>query len=432
MFGGSTGAECTPSERLGSAPPARPRSGAASNVNSRAVELVNGTKMAAGWTLATDPDGRERVVVVVKGTFGLPTPDAPDAPLELSPEQHPLVMADEFTGEPGLSATVYESDFPPHKPRCDVLVNGSAHAPGGRPATSVVATLRVSAPGGTGFEKSIEVVGARVWEKKMLGATPSAPEPFVSTPITYDVAFGGTDASEKNPDKQKCHLANPVGTGYYPHQGGKALDGLALPHTQQPGKAVISPTGKYKPMSFGPIGRSFAPRYKRAGTYDDAWQEERFPHLPDDFDPAYHQSAPDDQLIDHPTRPDGTTTPVRIELVSMTPEGRLAFELPTMGVPVEFTDGEYERTQTHATLDTIIVEPDLGRVMLAWRTTRPLDRDIFDVRQCVVGRMSRAWYRARLTGKTYYPSIADLAASPPPLAEDLSGETAEDLAGEPA
>ena len=34
-------------------------------------------------------------------------------------KQAELVMADEFTGEPGISAVRYESDFAPWKPRCD-------------------------------------------------------------------------------------------------------------------------------------------------------------------------------------------------------------------------------------------------------------------------------------------------------------------------
>ena len=68
------------------------------------MELLNATQMEAGYTLGLDPDGRERIVVVVKGTFELP---AHGSPLTLAAQQVPLVMADEFPGEPGLSATVH-------------------------------------------------------------------------------------------------------------------------------------------------------------------------------------------------------------------------------------------------------------------------------------------------------------------------------------
>jgi hypothetical protein len=67
------------------------------------MELLNATGLQAGYTLGIDPDGRELVVVVAKGTFQIPAQG--EAP-QLAPEQVPLVMADDFTGEPGRSAVV--------------------------------------------------------------------------------------------------------------------------------------------------------------------------------------------------------------------------------------------------------------------------------------------------------------------------------------
>src|SRR5213594_1738502 len=96
------------------------------------MNLANSTKLQAGYTTFTDKAGRDHLVVVAKGTYGIPV-RADEAP-QLLEEQVPLVMCDEFTGEPGSSAPLYEIDFAPRKPRCDVLLNGSAYAPGGRPA----------------------------------------------------------------------------------------------------------------------------------------------------------------------------------------------------------------------------------------------------------------------------------------------------------
>ncbi len=67
---------------------------------------LNATKMQAGYTMGMQPDGRELLVVVVKGTFTIPKND--EEP-QLAQEQVPLVEADEFTGEPGFSAPLYES-----------------------------------------------------------------------------------------------------------------------------------------------------------------------------------------------------------------------------------------------------------------------------------------------------------------------------------
>ena len=85
------------------------------------MQLLNATKMQAGYTMGMQPDGREVLVVVARGTFQIPkTGEEPT----LAHNQTPIVEADTFTGEPGFSAPVYESDFAPVKPRCDVLLLG--------------------------------------------------------------------------------------------------------------------------------------------------------------------------------------------------------------------------------------------------------------------------------------------------------------------
>jgi hypothetical protein len=361
------------------------------------MELINATRFVAGYTLGLDPDGRERVVVVVKGTYRLPQVDAEP---ELAAEQAPLVMADEFTGEPGLSATVHESDFAPFKPRCDVLLNGSAYAPGERKATEVTVGMRVA-----GMKKSFTVVGPRRWERQLLAVKPSAPEPFRRLPIGYDQAYGGRDVAKKNPDKQKFYLPNPVGTGFYPLTSRTELDGKPLPCTAEVGQVVTARTGKHRPMAYGAIGRNFAARHPLAGTYDQAWLDNVFPFLPADFDPRYHQAAPAEQQIPYPRGGED------VLLVNLTPRGRTGFKLPTVTVPVEFTDADLNRTAQDAVLDTVIIEPDQERLLLVWRTSIPLRRNIFEMKQCVVGQMSRGWYRARDLGKTYYRSLAQLGAA---------------------
>src|SRR6266850_8249161 len=120
------------------------------------MNLVNITKMQAGYTMGLQPDGRELLVVVVKGTFTIPTDEKQEP--KLAEEQVPLVMTDVFTGEPGFSAPLYEIDFAPSKPRCDVLLNGSCYAPGGKPATQAQVGIRVGS-----LTKSFNIVGNRVW-----------------------------------------------------------------------------------------------------------------------------------------------------------------------------------------------------------------------------------------------------------------------------
>src|SRR5690348_12215390 len=115
------------------------------------MEFINSTRMVAGYTLGSEVGGRELLIVVVKGTFRIPR--EPAGRLPLHEEQVPLVMSDEFFGEPGLSAPKYEIDFAPRKARCDVLLNGTAYAPGGRPVERVQVGLRIG-----GWSKSFSVV----------------------------------------------------------------------------------------------------------------------------------------------------------------------------------------------------------------------------------------------------------------------------------
>jgi len=355
------------------------------------MEVVNATQMSTAYTLGMDPTGREHVLVIVKGTFNLPLDGRDPA---LVQDQLPPVMADEFTGKPGFSATVYESEFALVKPRCDVLLNGSAYAPGGRPADRVQVSLRVGA-----MRKSFHVVGDRLWRSGVVGPSMGKPKPFRRMAITYDKAFGGTDQDEKRPEKNLAYMKNPIGTGFYPFTRGMALEGRPLPNTEELNNPVNSVNGRFFPMSFGPIGRNFESRIALAGTYDQNWQDNVFPFLPADFDPLYFQSAPADQQIDYPTGGEA------IELINLAPRDKIAFRLPAIEVPVEFTDESFKRTEMRAPLDTILIEPDLERLILIWRVSAPLRRGLNGMKQCVVGRMSKGWYRARDLGKNYYPSL---------------------------
>lgn len=361
------------------------------------MELLNATKMIAGYTMGLKPDGRELLVVVVKGTFAIPRPGEE---AQLAPEQVGLVMADEFTGEPGFSATRYECDFAPAKPRCDVLLNCSAYAPEGKPVSKVQVGMRVGE-----LTKTFRVVGNRFWRKGILGISATNPEPFVKMLISYDNAFGGMDNSHKDKKQHAALVQNPVGRGFHVNHAKEAIHGKPLPNTEELDHPIKNPKGKYRPMSFGPIGRGWKPRLTFAGTYDQNWIDNVFPFLPEDFQDQYYQSAPTHQQVEQLKGGE------EVVLLNLTPQGRTEFKLPTIDLPVEFTNARYERNQQQATLDTLLIEPDLAQFTLSWRVSHPLKRNMKEMRQCVIGRMSRAWYRARDTGKAYYPSLGALIAA---------------------
>ena len=69
----------------------------------RLMQIYNQTGFPHEFTMAMDKAGHEYILLVVKGTFDFP--DAPGGPVRTSETQVPLVMADEYTGAPGFSAT---------------------------------------------------------------------------------------------------------------------------------------------------------------------------------------------------------------------------------------------------------------------------------------------------------------------------------------
>lgn len=357
------------------------------------MELVHATGMQAGYTLGMRPDGRELLVVCVKGTYEIPENGVEP---QLAEAQVPLVEADTFTGEPGKSAPVYESDYAPVKPRCDVLLIGSAYAPGGKPARKVPVGLKIGP-----IAKSFTVVGDRTWEKVLLTVTASRPAPFVTMPITYDRAFGGVDANHKNPKKIKASMLNPIGVGYHAHAKSKFIDGRALPNTEESGKPIKKPNGSYRPMSFGPVGRGWQPRATYAGTYDQHWLDNIFPFLPPDFDDRYYQAAPADQQMPYPR---GGET---VMLTNLTPQGRTAFRLPKTHLLVWFFKKNGEETEVPAVIDTIVIEPDRGRFMVSWRALLPLKKNMFEVVQVVVGPNPEDKYPGRDPNEPLFPMTAE-------------------------
>ena len=325
------------------------------------MEIINNTPLVDGYTLGVEPSGREHLVFVLKGTFHLPTPD--DDSTLFHEEQLPLTVADTFTGEPGFSAPVEEVDFAPKKIRCDVLLSGSAWAPGRRPAPRVVVGLRVGA-----WHKAFAVIGDRQWSSGPMGTRATSPVPFVSKAISYDVAFGGVDAWSEEPDKWKAFGRNPVGRGWHHHLKSRYVDGTPMPNTEELARTVVTPDGDYEPMSFGPLGRGWSARLPFAGTYDQDWIDNTFPFLPADFRQEYYQAAPPDQQIDYPQGGE------EVSLINLTPAGRVDFRLPAIDVPVHFflRSGGHEKRS--AVLDTLTFRPDEGLFTMTWRASVSLKK----------------------------------------------------------
>jgi hypothetical protein len=329
--------------------------------------LSNRTSFGAGRNWTRDKDGIHWWLVAVRATYTI----APDGRLTLADEQTPPLLAPEYHGEPGTSSLRSDSDLLDLKASTDVLLIGSAHAPRERPAATVPVTLRAGA-----IEKTLVVHGERIYRD---GLAPTAPQRFLRLPLTYELAFGGSDLSATNPSEHRIDERNPVGRGFARRRSSQV---------NRPAHAIEYPSGDPStrgPAGFGPVDRGWLPRRSLAGTYDARWAESKRPLLPDDYDPAFALASPIDQRPARPFRGGE-----RVELINLTPEGRLAFELPRVELHFSTRFGRHGREHA-ATLVTILIEPDAWRLSMVWQTSLRVparEADYLDVTAIVERRVT--------------------------------------------
>jgi len=307
--------------------------------------IRNSTSYKAGKTWGRDRAGVHEWIVAVKATFDI----GRDGVLSLAEEQLDPLLAPEYHTESGLSSLRYDADLVSMKPTTDVVVNGTAYAPGGKPSTDFVVAMKVGP-----VRKVLRVRGDRRWGIGPFGSVPSSPEYVTRVPIVYERAYGGYDHVDPDPARQRLDPRNPVGVGVVAEPGRRI--GQPVPNFEYPNGDLE----KNGPAGFGPIDCFWSPRRELQGTYDKAWERNRMPLLPEDWDPRSLLCSPVDQ------RPD---THLRggelVELTNLTPEGKLSFLLPKIHLAFStHIDGRIE--EHRARLSTVILEPDHPRVVMVW------------------------------------------------------------------
>lgn len=285
------------------------------------------------------------LVIAVKATFDL----VPNEPAQIR-EEPAMVHGDVFEGDDLDGPLDLASDFAILKPEVDVLLRGTAYAPGGK-ATAMRVSVRVRGEHGT-VDRSIAVFGDRTWQGGALQVLPSNPEPFESMPITYARAFGGPELE-----------VNPQGVG---HRGGPSADGVRrLPNFEEISKLIKAPSDTPPPAGLGAVHPLSRARTALLGTYDPEWFKTRWPYFPRDFDFRYFQAAPAAQRL---SRAVGNE---EYELVGVhrehgTLKGRLPEVRPRLfAVRTDAAGGGMQEVPLR--LDTITFAPDDNAVHLVWR-----------------------------------------------------------------
>ncbi len=314
---------------------------------------------------AQDARDREFWVLVLRGTFRI----VPGRPLEPADEQHPIVKKDVFRGEPNFSSVVMESDVVAFKPKSDVLINAVAHAPGGRPASTWLVRARVGQ-----VQKSLRVTGPRRWTKKRGSFQLEPPEQCTEVPIIYEHAFGGTFATG---DRRDYCDQNPIGVGFVP--AGKTPDGdeFPAPRIESPDQPIEELGKDYQPQGLGPMTRSWQPRLGKAGKFDNAWHEKRWPKLPEEFDFAFFNAAHPDLIYPRFLRGNED-----VELENLTADGDLRFQLPGIAAAAFAVVGKGSPCAAPALLDTLLIDVPARRAHITWRATFPAE---ISIEQIVAG-----------------------------------------------
>lgn len=329
------------------------------------LQLKNDTPFAVAMNTFPAGDGADHLVVAIKATFALG-----GAP-RLAQTQQPVALQDEYLASPDASSLRQASEMHPPKPGTDIVVVGQAHAPRGRPVQQMRVGLEAA-----GRQKIALVSGDRVWRDAQ-GRSVSSPAPFVTMPLVYERAYGGTQVLDEAASAMAAEEHNPVGVGF---AGTRRVDvrGQALPNIEDPARPLRQWGDVSVPMGFGFVAPAWLPRRAFAGTYDEAWQQTRCPYLPEDFDPRFFNVASAGLTFERPLQGGE-----RFRLANMSPGGLLEFALPQCDFDVRARFAGAPRSLSPQ-LETVLIEPDEARVCVTWRCALDCDKRPLQVEEVSV------------------------------------------------
>ena len=311
------------------------------------LQLYNHTPFRTDRGILVDKNGAQVWVVVIKATYTVDD----SGKVVLANEQEPVCARPEYWGEPGQSSLKREGEIVLEHPGTDVVVNASAYAPGGRPATSVAVAVDIA-----GMRKALTVFGDRVWNVGAVGVHKTDPRPFLRIPIVYERAFGGLAGEGVGSAGEP---RNPVGVGFatdkmYLHQ-------RPLPNVEDFTHPIETWKDRPAPAGLGAIASNWSPRRELAGTFDDTWKRTQAPLWPMDHQTLFHRSASPGLWSQQPL-----TGGERVATVGLTPSGTSSFRLPREAFIVETRFAGRRTPQPPPQLDRVIMDLDDHRVMMVW------------------------------------------------------------------
>lgn len=234
-------------------------------------------------------------------------------------------------------APLYPSDFAEFKPRADVMLLGTCHAPRG------ARTTRVGFGVGA-FQKELHVVGPRVWVDRIGDGRSTDPLEIGEVAVDWAHAWGGPDDPE-----------NPVGVG----------------QTSRELPAIEDPRRPGRPAGFGPLNPMWSTRRAKIGReYGEQWEKTRAPWHAVDYDWSAQNAAPEDQQIDW-LRGDE-----ELRFSNLHPEAReIVSALPGLRPRAFVMHVDGRIAEVPLVLDTVFVDMDEMLVHVGWRGLTPVRED---------------------------------------------------------
>jgi hypothetical protein len=210
---------------------------------------------AACATSAFRVRGQLHVVVIVKATFAF----AQDRPMTRVAADRITMVDEHAEGSPSRSLFA-ATDCAPYRPRADVVLRGHARAPAGQPVPVIPVRLAMARGDTMLIDKRLVVRGERSAE---------GPAAFTTAPLVYELSPAGPNGE------------NPIGVA--PGSG-------AWPR-------ILDPQRLGRPAGFGPLDPRWPERRGRLRVAP-ASLDAPIPDLPEGFDWAYFNAAPEDQRVD--------------------------------------------------------------------------------------------------------------------------------------
>jgi len=332
------------------------------------MRIKHARKFPTALAFGQNSPNEQFVAVIVKATFRL---ENRQEPARLAEVQRAILAGDElYDPKNPESSLKFESEQVPFKPRSDIVLVGSAHAPHGRPVRSLDVLIRVGET-----RRALRVFGDRLWSFPDPRDPPVVvgPAEFASMPLRYERSFGGSDEraglDPELPAFRPWCDGNLIGRGFCGKRSVESIHQKPLPNVEDPENLVRGWDSRPVPVGCGFFPRNSKPRSLFAGTYDDKWKATRAPEPPEDFRFDVYNGADRSLQVKNYLLGNESVT-----LTNVTPGGgTLECWLPCLK-PHLVATGQGKTFVVPAQLDTLVFVPDEGIFYQVWRGLVGIER----------------------------------------------------------